>query len=153
MCNDKTLPEAKTGLYIWLDVIPFWAYVGSCSSNAYVMIFFECFESSGWCFPSFPCSPCSPWSPNLLHVLPFRMAGFHNLWSPESLITRVSNQKMTKELNYLFSSGRLQSLSGRLQHGLFLIESPILIGAIINHDIACIGWLTLKLALIAFGWL
>ena len=47
---------------------------------------------------------------------------------------------MTKELNYLFSSGRLQSLSGRLQRGLFLIESPILIGAI-NHDIA-MHWLT-----------
>ena len=44
MCNDKTLPEAKTGLYIWLDVIPFWAYVGSCSSNAHVMIFSSVFS-------------------------------------------------------------------------------------------------------------
>ena len=35
----------------------------------------------------------------------------------------------------------MQSLSGRLQHGLFLIDSPILIGPAINHDIA-MHWLT-----------
>ena len=43
------------------------------SSVHYHTYCFMYLKSSVWCFT---------WSPNLLHVLPFGVAGFHNLWSP-----------------------------------------------------------------------
>ena len=46
------------------------------------------FLASVRCFVSFP---CYPYSPNILHVLPSRMAGFHNLWSP--LLARTNCAK------------------------------------------------------------
>ena len=42
------------------------------------------FKSPGWC------SPCSPCSLNLLHVLPSVMAGWNNLWSPDTILCWLS---------------------------------------------------------------
>ena len=41
-------------------------------------------------------SPCSPRAPNLLHMLPSRMVGWHNLWSPVRRSTNVSVKKISK---------------------------------------------------------
>ena len=63
------------------------AYLESLTNRVFELLI-EHFKSSGWYFPSFPCFPGSQ---ILLNVFQFRIARFHNLWSPVNRLRQASN--------------------------------------------------------------